>query len=138
MNDSEKKLCNNECYLQSLNDKLKIIQFTEEFLIYTINYYSSNICLKYQKNLKPYFCFRYLYNKNIENINDRVYYNNIIDYYRGENYKNEYSMENLIKIYDIALKDKLKINDSNYITIIKPFYICNGICNKCNDYLCDF
>ena len=71
--------------MNDFNNKIKLYQFSEKNLIKNIKYVSSNICLENQINLSPHFCFRYLYNNITESIHNRVYYNEIIDYFRTTN-----------------------------------------------------
>ena len=77
--------------MKDFNDKLKNNQISEKELIENLKFFNSNVCLQTQINLSPYFCFRYLYDNHTESINNRVYYNNIIDYFRNKN---------IIEIYD--------------------------------------
>ena len=52
-------LLNNPHKLSFMSNLLKEHQFSEPFLIQTILYYDSWRCLRTQKNLSPYFCFKY-------------------------------------------------------------------------------
>ena len=126
---------------KELNNNLKLYYFNENYLISHIDNINSNICLEYQRNLSPYFCFRYLYNRYDENLEHKVYYNNIIEYFKMSS---EYSIDNMVKIYDIALYDKLKYNKQkiqieikNNI-LLKPVFICNGKCSECVEQICDY
>ena len=111
-----------------MNKKLKIRNYSEEFLIANRDSYDSIICLQYQENITPYFCFRYLYNYEKENINNRVYYNEIID-----KYKKSYTLEKLVETYDIAMEYRIRNKDY----IIKPYYRCTGDCTICVEFECD-
>jgi hypothetical protein len=64
----EKELLNDESKLSFMNNLLFKYQFSEDFLIKTIYYYDSWKCLRSQKNLTPYFCFKYL----LENLKNNV------------------------------------------------------------------
>ena len=126
---------------KELNNSLALYQFNENYLISHIDTINSNICLEYQRNLSPYFCFRYLYNRYDENLEHKVYYNNIIEYFKMSS---EYSIDNMVKIYDIALFDKLKYNKQkiqieikNNI-LLKTVFICNGKCSECVEQKCDY
>ena len=57
----ETEILNTPNKLMFMNNLLREHQFTEDFLIKTRIYYDSWKCLRSQKNLSPYFCFRYLY-----------------------------------------------------------------------------
>lgn len=57
----EDDILNSPDKLMFMNNLLREHQFTEDFLIKTRIYYDSWKCLQTQRNLSPYFCFRYLY-----------------------------------------------------------------------------
>lgn len=84
MEDIEKleaELLANPAKLSCMNNLLKAHQFTEKFLIETREYYDSWKCLKYQKNLSAYFCFRYLYDTpEYDSADDWTDYNQVIEY----------------------------------------------------------
>jgi hypothetical protein len=81
MNDFEKELLNDEKRLSCLNNLLFKYQFSEEFLIETRIYYDSWKCLRSQKNLSPYFCFYYLYDRQeYDSADDWTDYNQVYDY----------------------------------------------------------
>jgi hypothetical protein len=86
-NISEKEILNNSKYLSHINSILKVRQFSEEFLAKTIDYYDPWICLKYQKNLSPYFCFKYLYDNNIGFADNWISYNDVINYISNQEKK---------------------------------------------------
>lgn len=70
-----------------MNDILKQYQCTEEFLIENRCKYDSWICLKTQKNLSPYFCFNYLYDKQeYDSADNWTDYNDIYRYLKLNNY----------------------------------------------------
>ncbi len=54
-------------------------QFSEDFLIKTICYYDSWKCLRWQKNLSPEFCFKYLYDNDTDSADNWTDYNKIVD-----------------------------------------------------------
>ena len=142
-----------------INNKLKLYQFSEKYLIKNLNFFNSNVCLEYQNNLTPYFCFRYLYNNITEPLKNRVYYNNIIEYFRKTMKYNEKFIDIYNKIFDICMNERLnsknklseikitnktkdtdtnnkdKDNDND---TIKPLFNCNAKCNKCLDKYCDY
>jgi hypothetical protein len=83
----EYDLLNNPSELSSMNNLLKIYQFSEDFLIKTRIYYDSWKCLKFQNNLSLYFCVHYLYNTpEYDSADDWTDYNQIVDYLTKRNY----------------------------------------------------
>ena len=67
-------------YLQNL---LRYRQFSEDFLIKYLHYFDSRVCLNFQKNLTPQFCFKYLYDsKTDKKTDDWVCFNDIVWYFR--------------------------------------------------------
>ena len=135
--------------MEVFNNKIKLYQYDENYLINNIKYYNSNVCLEYQNNLSPYFCFRYLYNNITEPIEHRVYYNNIIEYFKKNSVYNKNTSEFYVKIFDICMYDRLnnknklneiKIQNSNKTDNdnIKPLFFCDANCYACNDKFCDF
>ena len=127
--------------MNDFNNKIKLYQFSEKNLIKNIKYVSSNICLENQINLSPYFCFRYLYNNITESIHNRVYYNEIIDYFRTTNEYNEKFIDIYTKIFDICMNERLKNkNKINEIKIqnVKSLFSCSGKCDDCIDKFCDY
>ena len=103
MNDFEIELLNNKHKLSYMFNLLSNNQFSEEFLIETIDYYDSCKCLRTQNNLSPYFCFRYLYDNPNDSADDWTDYNDIIRYLLKINiYSNEF-----INIeFERAMKDR--------------------------------
>ncbi len=79
-NISENDILNNKKYLNDLDSFLKIRQFSEEFLVSATNNYDPMTCLKYQKNLSPYFCFKYLYDNDSGYADNWVSYNDVTHY----------------------------------------------------------
>ena len=109
--------------MEEFNNKIKLYQFSEKYLIKNIKYFNSNICLEYQHNLSPYFCFRYLYNNKTEPIKNRVYYNNIIDYFKNKkninsgsnnNSDNSSDSNDYVKIYDISINERYNNKNTDY------------------------
>ena len=96
MNQFEQYLLNNPYKLCFMNNLLKENQFSEEFLIKTINYYDSWKCLRTQQKLSPYFCFRYLYDNDTDSADDWTDYNMIYEYlkinYTDEQIKEHYNL----------------------------------------------
>ena len=133
--------------MENFNNKLKLYQFSEKYLIQNIKYYNSNVCLEYQNNLSPYFCFRYLYNNITEPLHNRVYYNNIIEYFRKKRELHDNLIDIYVNIFDICMNERLnnkikfneiKIKNINEINTIKPLFICNAKCNECIDKYCNY
>lgn len=85
-------------------------------------YNSSEFFNKYKKNLSLYFVFFNLHYNTNEPLNCRLYYNEIVDFYRTE-----YSIEDITKIYDTAYFNKM--NDITSKNILQLY--CNRDCNKC-------
>ena len=76
----ENELLNNPQKLSFMSNLLKEHQFSEPFLIQTILYYDSWRCIRTQKNLSPYFCFRYLYDNDTDSADDWTDYNDVERY----------------------------------------------------------
>ena len=90
MNEIEKDLLNNPNKLCGMNNLLINYQFSEEFLIETRIYYDSWKCIRRQNNLSTYFCFRYLYDTpEYDSADDWVDYNEVFEYLKKRNYKDE-------------------------------------------------
>ena len=101
----EKELLSDESKLSFMNNLLFTYQFSEDFLIKTIGYYDSWKCLRSQKNLTPYFCFRYLYDNMTDSADDWTDYNDILEYLKKRNYMNE----EIEKEFKRAMIDRLDI-----------------------------
>ena len=95
----EKELLNDKSKLSYMNNLLFKHQFSEEFLIKTIGYYDSWKCLRSQKKLSPYFCFRYLYDNDTDSADDWTDYNEIKEYLTKRNY----TEDEIKKQHDIAM-----------------------------------
>ena len=118
-------------YLHTIEDlHIYKINYTNNFFINElVNYTSKEFLSKYKDNLSLYFCFMYLYNKKSEPIDERIYYNEICDIY-----KDKYSLEYIIKTYDVAIFNK--DNTINYKQMMYKNF-CNGDCNTCpNEQYC--
>jgi hypothetical protein len=103
MEEIEKDLLSNPSKLSFMNNLLFKHQFSESFLIETILYYDSWKCLRSQKNLTPYFCFRYLYDNETDSADNWTDYTEIYDYLKERNYMNE----EIEKQYNIAMSHRL-------------------------------
>lgn len=105
MNSFELELLNKPEQLCYMNNLLQKHQFTEEFLIKTIMYYDSWKCIRSQKNLSPYFCFKYLYDNNTDSADDWT------DYYQIQEYlvKNNYTIEQIEQWHNIVLREVTNI-----------------------------
>ncbi len=110
MNNNFKNMINNMTEQEILNDNnlLSILQnlfslrnFSEDFLIKTLDYYDSDKCLRTQKNLTPYFCFKYLCDKNSDSSDIYTDYNDIVDYFKNSNYSIEY----IKKVYNQVMNE---------------------------------
>jgi hypothetical protein len=101
----EQELLNNPNKLSFMNNLLSQHQFTEEFLIKTIEYYDSWKCIRSQNNLSPYFCFRYLYDNDTDSADNWTDYNDILEYLNKHNFTNE-EIENG---YKNAMNDRNKV-----------------------------
>ena len=69
-------------------------------MIETICYYDSWKCLRTQKNLSPYFCFKYLYDNNTDSMDSWTDYNEVEDYLLKLNYTIEQIHEEFKKAID--------------------------------------
>ena len=99
MNEYEEYLLNNPNKLCFMNNLLQEHQFSEEFLIKTIKYYDSWKCLRTQKNLSPYFCFYYLYDRQeYDSADDWTDYSEIEEYFLKKGYTKEQINEEFQKI----------------------------------------
>ena len=133
--------------MEDFNNKLKKYQYSEKYLIKNLKKFSSKACLENQINLSPYFCFRYLYNNITEPIKNRIYYNNIIEYFRKNNKYNENFIDIYVKIFDICMNERynnknvineIKIQYEYNESKIKPLFSCNAKCNDCIDKYCEY
>ena len=102
MNELEKELLSNPNKLSFMNNLLTKYQFSEEFLIKTIDYYDSWKCLRSQQNLSPYFCFRYLYDNISDSADDWTDYNMVANYLKKRNYTDNQIDEQ----YNLAMLDR--------------------------------
>lgn len=101
---SEEEILSKKDYLLQVNIYIKYRQFSEDFLLKTIEYYDSWNCLKYQKNLSPYFCFRYLYDNKTDSADNWTDYNDIINYL--SNQEKKYTKEEVEFYFKKALNDR--------------------------------
>ena len=85
----EHDLLNSPNKLCFMNNLLQENQFSEDFLIKTINYYDSWKCIRTQNNLSPYFCFKYLYDNDTDSADDWTDYNTIYHYLKKLNYSDD-------------------------------------------------
>ncbi len=85
LNDPEKY----NRWIGRMHNLLSQHQFSEEFLIKTIDYYDSWKCLRTQKNLSPYFCFKYLYDNENDSADDWTDYNDVKNYLLKRGYTEE-------------------------------------------------
>ena len=106
-NLTEKEILENKNLLCCLNYNLYKRQFSEEFLSKTPEYYDSWICLKTQKNLTPYFCFRYLYDNQTDSADNWTDYYEILKYLEKQD--KQYLKEDIDKEYQRAMNDRIKL-----------------------------
>ena len=86
----ETEILNTPNKLMFMNNLLREHQFTEDFLIKTRIYYDSWKCLRFQKNLSPYFCFRYLYDtEEFDSADDWTDYGQVYHYLKELNYSDD-------------------------------------------------
>ena len=102
MNKMEQDLLNDPAKLCWMSYLLTKHQFSEEFLIETIGYYDSWKCLRTQKNLSPYFCFRYLYDNDTDSADDWTDYNQVNKYLLDRGHSEEKIKESFI----LAMNDR--------------------------------
>jgi hypothetical protein len=98
----EQELLNDPNKLSWMHSLLSQHQFSEDFLIKTIGYYDSWRCLRTQKNLSPYFCFKYLYDNDTDSMDNWTDYNDIESYLLKRGYTKEQIKEEFIKTDKIA------------------------------------
>jgi hypothetical protein len=96
----EIELLNDPDKLSYMNYLLTKHQFSEEFLIETICYYDSWKCLRWQKNLSPYFCFKYLYDNDTDSADDWTDYNDVKNYLLKRGYTEEQIMQSFEEVYN--------------------------------------
>jgi hypothetical protein len=105
----EKNLLENKNILSWMNNLLRDNQFTEDFLIKTRIYYDSWKCLRSQKNLSPYFCFYWLYDReDYDSADDWTDYNQVYNYL-----KDKYDYEFIRYEFKRAIQDREE--KENYI-----------------------
>jgi hypothetical protein len=99
----------NKLDLSFMNNHLQKRQFTEEELIQYRPYYDSIKCLRTQKNLSAYFCFRYLYDtQEDDSADDWTCYTDVVLYLN----KNGITDVNYIEQeYQRAMEDR---NNNNF------------------------
>ncbi len=98
----EKYLLENEDILSWMDNLLRDNEFTEEFLTKTRIYYDSWKCLRRQKNLSPYFCFYWLYDReDYDSADDWTDYNQVYEYL-----KDKYDHEFIRKEFNRAIKER--------------------------------
>lgn len=96
MNSFELDLLRDKTKLIFMNNYLKTYQFNEIFLIASRKYYDGKICIMTQKNLSFLFTIEYLYNSIYDKSTSRVYFDDIVCYF-----KHKYTKNILIKKYNI-------------------------------------
>lgn len=106
LSEFEQELLDNPNKLSWMHSLLSKHQFSEEFLIETIGYYDSWRCLRTQKNLSPYFCFRYLYDNDTDSADDWTDYNNVKDYLEPMVLKGLYTEEQIEAEFKRAMEDR--------------------------------
>ena len=98
---------------------------SSNLLLDKTNYTSRDFFIKYQSSLSLQYVCYYLYNNLNDTIDQRVYYNEIRDYY-----KDKYTIEHITKMYDIAIFNRLSLLTCNKIPT-PPF--CDRNCHLCED-----
>jgi len=104
------------------------IHFNEQFFTSKLN---SSTCRalfeKYKSDIPLKFCFMFLYNNPKDNINDRLYYNEICDVYRIK-----YTIKYITQIYNT-----IEFNKQNTMTYKQFMYknYCQGNCSTCDSGL---
>jgi hypothetical protein len=116
MNDFEKEILDSPHKMCQIHNLLRQHQFSEEFLIKTIDHYDSWQCLKTQKNLSPYFCFRYLYDNPNDSADDWTDYYDVLRYFKNS----EYSIISLNNIFQDAMDDRKAQIMSGYPNCVQP------------------
>ena len=104
---NESEIMTDPLKLSHMNNIIREQQFSESFLINTNTYYDSWTCLKYQENLSPYFCFRYLYDNENDSADNWTDYNDVIRYLNKHGITNKEFIEHE---FNRAMRDR---NESN-------------------------
>ena len=91
-------------------------------LLYRTNVSSREFFITYRRHLSLYYVFYYLYN-NKETIEQRLYYNEIRDFY-----KDKHTLDSITNTYNIAMFNRLLLETCNKTPIPKN---CNRNCHKC-------
>jgi hypothetical protein len=99
----EKYLLTREDLLsRNINTLLSDNEFTEDFLEKIRIYYDSWRCLRRQKNLSPYFCFYWLYDRQeYDSADDWTDYNQVYEYL-----KNKYEHDFIRSEFNRAMIDR--------------------------------
>jgi hypothetical protein len=86
----EQYLNDNPSKLSFMNNYLKEYQFSEDFLIKHRIYYDSWKCIRTQKALRPYFCFRYPYDTpEYDSADDWTDYGQVYRYLKEKDYSED-------------------------------------------------
>jgi hypothetical protein len=99
---SEEELLDNTDYYPYISSLLQYRQFSEDFLSKTIYFYNSWNCIKFKKNLTPYFCFRYLYDNKTDSCDNWSSYDDIEEYFKNS----KYSHNDLEAAYNLAMFER--------------------------------
>ena len=106
----EQYLNDNPSELSFMNNYLKEYQFSEDFLIKHRIYYDSWKCIRTQKNLSPYFCFRYLYDTpEYDSADDWTDYNEVEKYLKNNNH----TISEIREAYEKAMENRYDDNNKN-------------------------
>lgn len=90
INKIQEDILNSPNKLMFMNNLLREHQFTEDFLIKTRIYYDSWKCLRSQRDLSPYFCFRYLYDtQEFDSADDWTDYGQVYRYLKEKDYSED-------------------------------------------------
>jgi len=101
---NEQELLQNTSKLSYMNNLFSQYQFSEDFLIKTRIYYDSWKCLRTQNNLSPFFCFKYLYDRQeYDSADDWTDYNQVYNYLKSKNYTDEF----IKKEYNRAMNERI-------------------------------
>lgn len=103
-NLTEEEIMASPKYMQIITNLLRERQFSEDFLIKTNGHYDSWDCLKWQKNLSPYFCFRYLYDNKNDSADNWTDYYDVIRYL--ERQEKKYTDKEIEEAFSKAYEDR--------------------------------
>ncbi len=111
LNMSEDEILNSQSHIAYMDLIIRTKQLSEKFLAQTIGYYNSWTCLKHQRNLTPYFCFRYLYCNETDSKCNWTDYNDVIRYLEKQDTR--YTQDEIKQAFKQAMNDRHEPDPQN-------------------------